>query len=190
MRALAKLILNLAVPSGGPPSCLPPRVSLVSPNCGVAHIPCLVIALQILLALASALTCFAQPVAVPAPAALAGSGSAALALFRVVGALALVLTLFFVGLWVWRNWQRLVITKGRMPKLAVCEVKSLGARHTLYVIGYERQRMLVAASPTGITLLTALPPAAVAEEASQPEAGAIPNSSFGALLFQAATRKS
>jgi flagellar biogenesis protein FliO len=39
------------------------------------------------------------------------------------------------------------------------EVRSLGARHALYVIGYAQQRFLIAASPTGVTLLSHLPTA-------------------------------
>lgn len=78
---------------------------------------------------------------------------------RVLGALALVLAIFFAGVWLYRNWQRVLGPKGRAPKLSVIEVKSLGNRHALYVVGYERQRMLVASSPTGMTLLSQLPEA-------------------------------
>ena len=85
------------------------------------------------------------------------SASAMFSLFRVLGALALVLAVFFGGLWLFRNWQRAFVNKGRTPRLNVLEVKSLGQRHALYVVGYESQRMLVASSPTGITMLTTLP---------------------------------
>jgi flagellar biogenesis protein FliO len=108
-----------------------------------------------------------------------------------MGALALVFALFFGGIWVWRNWQRLIVRHGPAPKLAVLEGKSLGQRHTIYVIGYEQQRMLVAASPTGVTMLSALPaaephaPEAAAVEASRPPAPA-----FGALLLRAIAQRS
>jgi len=85
------------------------------------------------------------------------SASAMFSLFRVMGALALVLAVFFGGLWLFRNWQRAFVNRGRTPRLNVLEVKSLGQRHALYVVGYESQRMLVASSPTGITMLTTLP---------------------------------
>jgi len=85
------------------------------------------------------------------------SASALFSLFRVLGALALVFAVFFGGLWLFRNWQRALVHKGRAPKLDVLEVKSLGQRHALYVVAYERQRMLVASSPSGITMLTTLP---------------------------------
>ena len=85
------------------------------------------------------------------------SASAMFSLLRVLGALALVFAVFFGGLWLFRNWQRAFVNKGRAAKLNVLEVKSLGQRHALYVVGYEQQRMLVASSPAGITMLTALP---------------------------------
>ena len=52
------------------------------------------------------------------------------------GALALV-WLFLGGVWLFRNWQRLVIQRGRAPKLNVLEIRSLGGRQALYVVGYE-----------------------------------------------------
>ncbi len=85
-------------------------------------------------------------------------------LFRVLGALALVFAVFFGGLWLFRNWQRTFVNKGRSPKLDVLEVKSLGQRHALYVVGYEQQRMLVASSPAGITMLATLPDAGLVPE--------------------------
>jgi flagellar biogenesis protein FliO len=90
---------------------------------------------------------------------------------RVLGALALVLAVFFAGIWLFRNWQRLVGRAGRAPKLSVLEVKALGNRHSLYVVGYERQRMLLASSPAGITLVSQLPEAAADETSSSPQLG-------------------
>jgi len=78
---------------------------------------------------------------------------------RVMGALIFVLALFFGGVWLFRNWQRLMIQKGRAPKLSVLETKSLGNRHALYVVAYEQQRMMLAASPAGINLISHLPSA-------------------------------
>jgi flagellar biogenesis protein FliO len=76
---------------------------------------------------------------------------------RVIGALALVLGIFFGGVWLFRNWQRLTIQRGRAPKLNVIETRPLGGKHALYVIGYEQERFLLSASPTGVSLLTHLP---------------------------------
>ncbi|MDB6052915.1 MAG: flagellar assembly protein FliO [Verrucomicrobiales bacterium] len=79
---------------------------------------------------------------------------------RVFGALALVMGLLFGGVWLMRNWQRINLRKGRaIPNLNILEVRSLGPRQTLFVVGYNRQRLLVAASPAGIQLLTPLPEA-------------------------------
>jgi flagellar biogenesis protein FliO len=78
-------------------------------------------------------------------------------IMRVIGALALVLGIFFGGAWLYRNWQRLTIQRGRSPKLNVIETRPLGGKHALYVIGYEQERFLLSASPTGVSLLTHLP---------------------------------
>jgi len=84
-------------------------------------------------------------------------------LLRVFGSLILVLALFLAGIWLFKNWQRLALAKGRTPKLSVLEVKSLGGRHALYLVAYEQQRLLISSSPTGINLLAHLPEADTAE---------------------------
>lgn len=88
-------------------------------------------------------------------------------LLRLGGALALVLAVFFAGLWLFRNWERLT-ARGRRaaPRLRVLEARSLGARNAVYVVGYERQRFLLAAAPGGVSLLAALPEAAAEEPAA------------------------
>jgi flagellar biogenesis protein FliO len=88
--------------------------------------------------------------------------------FRVLGALAVVLALFLGGAWLFRNWQRLTLYKGQAPKLKVLEVRSLGHRHALYVVAYEQQRLMLASSPTGVSLLTHLP----AADTNEPEPAA------------------
>ncbi len=96
----------------------------------------------------------AEP-AVPVPTApLPEVGSSVV---RVLGGLVFVLALFLGGVWLVRNWQRVVAQRGQAPRLNVLEVKSLGQRNALYVIGYEQQRLLLASSPTGVTLLSHLP---------------------------------
>jgi flagellar biogenesis protein FliO len=86
-------------------------------------------------------------------------------IIRVIGALALVLGIFFGGVWLFRNWQRLTIQRGRAPKLNVLETRPLGGKHALYVIGYEQERFLLSASPTGVSLITHLPVATEKESA-------------------------
>jgi flagellar biogenesis protein FliO len=78
-------------------------------------------------------------------------------LLRVTGALALVLGIFLAGVWLFRNWQRLNVQRGRAPKLNVLEIRSLGGRQTIYVVGYEQERFLLASSPAGVNFLTHLP---------------------------------
>jgi flagellar biogenesis protein FliO len=81
-------------------------------------------------------------------------------LLRVFGALGLVIGLFLGGVWLFRNWQRLALRRGgNVPRLNVLEVRSLGGRHALYVVGYEQERFLLASSPAGINLLSHLPSA-------------------------------
>jgi flagellar biogenesis protein FliO len=112
--------------------------------------------------------------------------SPASSLFRVLGAFALVLAVFFGGVWLFRNWQRTVIAKGQAPKLNILETKNLGQRHAIYVVGYEQQRLLIAASPAGVTMLTTLPAATVSATEEAPAT----KSSFTDALRQALLRKS
>ena len=84
---------------------------------------------------------------------------AGLSLMRVTGALALVLGLFLGGVWLFRNWQRLAVHRGRAPKLRVLETRSLGGRQALYVVGYEQERLLIASSAAGVQLISQLSPA-------------------------------
>jgi len=78
---------------------------------------------------------------------------------RMGGALVLVIGLFLTGVWLFKNWQRLALRRGALPKLNVLEVRSLGPRQAIYVVGYEQQRMLLASSPAGVALLSHLPEA-------------------------------
>jgi flagellar biogenesis protein FliO len=81
-------------------------------------------------------------------------------LFWVLGALALVIGIFLGGIWMFKNWQRLAIQRGRAPKLNVLESRSLGGRHAIFVVGYEQERFLISSSPGGVNLLSHLPAAA------------------------------
>jgi len=102
---------------------------------------------------------------------------------RVFGSLVLVLSLFLGGVWIFRNWQRVAVYKGRQPQLSILEVKSLGNRHALYLVAYQQQRLLIASSPAGINLLTQLPEA----DAATPIA---PLPDFAQSLHQALASKS
>lgn len=78
-------------------------------------------------------------------------------LFRVFGALAVVVALFVGGAWLFRNWSGFAGPRGRTARLRMLEMRSLGNRHALFVVGYDQQRLLIASSPAGITLLERLP---------------------------------
>src|SRR6266446_6913406 len=103
---------------------------------------------------------------------------------RVFGSLILVLALFLGAVWLFKNWQRVAIYKGRAPKLNVLEVKSLGNRHALYLVGYEDQRFLISSSPAGVNLLTHLP------EADGELVAAAPAPTFAQSLRQTLAPKS
>ena len=106
------------------------------------------------LALCASLHAADSAVLTPAASPLPGVG---FSLLRIFGALVLVLALFLAGVWLFKHWQRLTLSRGRPPKLNLLEIKALGNRHALYVVGYEQQRLLIASSPAGVTLLTHLP---------------------------------
>lgn len=102
---------------------------------------------------------------------------------RVLGGLVFVLALFLGGIWALRNWQRVSVQRGQISKLNVLEVKSLGQRNALYVVGYQQQRLLLATSATGVTLLSHLPNAEAGEAAS------FVSPSFAEALQQVLARK-
>lgn len=123
----------------------------------------------------------AEPAAAVSPLLAPSLPETAPSILRVLGALALVIGLFLGGVWAFRNWQRLTVRSGQGPRLNVLEVRSLGGRQALYVVGYEEQRFLLATAPTGISLLTHLPPA---ETVSAEQAADVPSISFPQALVQ------
>ena len=103
-------------------------------------------------------------------------------IIRVFGALALVLGLFLGGVWFFRNWQRLAIQRGHVPKLNILETRSLGGRQAIFVVGYNQERFLIASSPTGVNLLSHLPTAAEGQAADASKTPPAPN--FAQALTQ------
>ena len=55
------------------------------------------------------------------------------------------------------KWQLALKRGGRSAQLQIIETRSLGGRHALYVVGYQQQRLLLASSPAGVTLVSHLP---------------------------------
>ena len=117
------------------------------------------------------------------PAPIPGAPDMVASVLRMGGALVLVIALFLGGVWLLKNWQRLALRRGAVPKLNVLEVKSLGPRQALYVVAYQQQRLLLASSPAGVTLLSHLPEAAEEQEAP------VPRVSFAEAFQQVLARK-
>ena len=104
---------------------------------------------------------------------------------RVFGALIFVVGIFLGGVWLFKNWQRVSGYHGRTPKLNVLETRSLGGRQAVYVIGYEKERFLIASSPAGVSLLSHLPVAVETEGAGSPaEKSAPATPTFAQALSQ------
>lgn len=80
-----------------------------------------------------------------------------LSLVRLLGAFSLVVALALGGVWVLRNWARWAPQSGSQRTLKVLEMRMLGGRQSLVVVGYEDQRMLLATSPSGVSFLCRLP---------------------------------
>jgi flagellar biogenesis protein FliO len=92
-------------------------------------------------------------------------------MIRVMGALGIVFAVFFGGIWLFRNWQRLLVKRGVAPRLNVLEARSIGNRQSILVVAYGEQRLLVGAAPSGLSLLSHLP-----SEEGSPEAVSTPAS--------------
>jgi flagellar biogenesis protein FliO len=114
---------------------------------------------------------------------------ASFSVIRVFGALLLVLALFLGGVWVFKNWQRLTLHRGRPSQLQILETKALGGKHALYVVGYQQQRLLLASSPNGVALVSHLPSADPADLAPNTMAGPISGDNFVQVLQQAVQGK-
>jgi len=106
---------------------------------------------------------------------------ASFSVIRVFGALVLVLALFLAGVWLFRNWQRLTLQRGRPSQLQILEMKALGGKHALYVVGYQQQRLLLASSPAGVALVSHLP----AADATDIQPAKLSNENFVQVLQQA-----
>ncbi|MBI1841042.1 MAG: flagellar biosynthetic protein FliO [Verrucomicrobia bacterium] len=118
----------------------------------------------------------ASPSAGPLP-------DAGASLLRVAGALVFVVAFFLAGAWAFRRSQFLRMAGAKGPRLQVLDARSLGNRQSLYVVGFERQRLLIGASPAGIQMLAQLPDA---EEAAAPSPVSL---SFTEALQQAAAKR-
>jgi len=78
-------------------------------------------------------------------------------LVQLLGMLLLVLGLFAAFAWAVKRWRLLPQLRGGQNRLQVMEVRSLGQRNSLMVVGYGEQRFLLGASSSGLQLLSNLP---------------------------------
>ncbi|MDB6039079.1 MAG: hypothetical protein JWM99_2920 [Verrucomicrobiales bacterium] len=113
------------------------------------------------------------------------SQSIAGSFLRVGGSVIFVIALFLSAIWLFKNWQRVTVRGGQVQNLRVLEVKSLGPRNTVYVIGYQRERLLLSSSPAGVNLIAHLPEG----DASETSNSTVPVS-FAQALVQTLSHKS
>lgn len=134
---------------------------------------------------------------------LAGSGASADpgsvlgALIRLFGAFCVVVGVFFAVVWGLRRWQNAAANRSGQPLLRIVESRGIGPRQTLHVVECGDQRFLLAGTPAGVQMLSALSPsAAVPEPASQsapspnPRLAPAPATSFAEAFLQAIGRAS
>jgi flagellar biosynthetic protein FliO len=76
---------------------------------------------------------------------------------QLIGLLLLILGLFAAFAWAVKRWKLLPQLRGGQNRLQIVEVRSLGQRNSLMVVGYGEQRFLLGASNTGLQLLSDLP---------------------------------
>ena len=77
-------------------------------------------------------------------------------IFRLIGGLLVVFSLFFGGVWVVKNSARWKIKRGPAPRLRVLESRAIGNRQSLCVVSFEERRFLIGSSPAGIHLISQL----------------------------------
>ena len=100
----------------------------------------------------------ASPIGVQLATTLAeGNGIGLELLVQLIGMLLLVLGLFAAFAWAVKRWRLLPQLRGGQNRLQIHEVRSLGQRNSLMVVGYGKQRFLIGTSSAGLQLLSQLP---------------------------------
>ena len=82
--------------------------------------------------------------------------SGAASLFRLTGSLALVFAVLIGVVWMYRQWQRVMLQRTPATGLRILDVKNLGQRTSLYVVAYRQQQFLIGGSSNGLNLLSTL----------------------------------
>jgi len=85
---------------------------------------------------------------------------------RLLGAFAVVVGVFLVGAWFFRKSRLFSLYQPGTAQLKILETRSLGYRNSLFVVGYQNRRFLLAASATGVNLVGPLPDA-IADETAE-----------------------
>ncbi|MFM1941238.1 MAG: Flagellar biosynthesis protein FliO [Verrucomicrobiota bacterium] len=104
---------------------------------------------------------------------------------RLLGAFALVIALLLGGLWLARNGFRFNARNQKQRELKILEVRMLGQKQSLMVVGYQDQRLLLGSSPTGVNFITRLPDLTPEEQQALETAEAPPAPSFSQALQHA-----
>ncbi len=104
---------------------------------------------------------------------------------RLLGAFALVIALLLGGLWLARNGFRFNSRHQKQRELKILEVRMLGQKQSLMVVGYQDQRLLLGSAPTGVTFITRLPDLSPEEQQALETAEATPSPSFSQALQHA-----
>jgi len=79
------------------------------------------------------------------------------AVLRLFGAFVFVIGLFLIGAYLFKNWRGVIAKDFRKNNLKIVEVKHIGSRQALFVVGYKEKRMLVGVSQSNINLISHLP---------------------------------
>lgn len=96
---------------------------------------------------------------------------------RVTGALAVVVAVGIAGIYFFKRFLGFGIVRGGAQELQILEMKSLGGRQAMYVVGYRSKRFVLGVSPDRIQLVCRLP--------DEPDSGRSTNggeSEFGPAL--------
>lgn len=80
-------------------------------------------------------------------------------LLRMVAAFAVVIGVLLFGAWAFRKSRFFSLYRAGPSQLRILETRSLGYRNSLFVVGYQHRRYLLAASSTRVNLVSQLPDA-------------------------------
>lgn len=80
-------------------------------------------------------------------------------LLKLVAAFSVVIGVLLLGAWCFRKSRLFSLYRTGPAQLRILETRSLGYRNSLFVVGYQDRRYLLAASSTHVNLVSQLPDA-------------------------------